>query len=178
MTVEEFNKDYGPLYEIKDDYIYEEKKKVWRLPKFVCKENKVTSQVLSVIPKDNHRIVLDKCRHGTAYYDADTLEDLANVCVHILTEKFEQDYWCEPEKPKKSLDELIPLETVPEALQEEAKKKNEQLNRRWTDYNSELLDWQQIKSAIENKCGALAYEILRGLGHDVFEIEYLRRIEV
>jgi hypothetical protein len=107
-------------------------------------------------------LLVVKEKHGDRYFAVPTLEALYRVALSLIQERFESDYFYEPEEFEPSEDfpkeELTKIKKSPYG---EEFLKNYQTNaQRKEDHDAEAKDYVQIETAIKDKDGRLAWYIV------------------
>ena len=111
-------------------------------------------------------------KHGTRYFDVTTEDRLAKVALYLLKSRFDAGWYPEPE-PIPPLDFTeADIEKMPKSMWVEARAR---LSRHKHVLRQHREDYDEIKQAIDNKDGKLAFSILQS--HDDYEYESVRREE-
>lgn len=99
-------------------------------------------------------IMVVKEKHGTYYYDASTPEALAAASLELLKERWEEGYWYpHPDEiftsKYYSRDVIEDVESLPESLQDEARRQNQRAKENRREYDT-ALDWyKRAKHVVE-----------------------------
>lgn len=118
-------------------------------------------------------VLVEHGKHGEYYWDATTQEKFQANCLAILKNRFDQGwYYYEPEEPTKPKG-LLTKEEIKE-LQQPYKGQAIQIYNNYVrakrEYVSEKELWDELKAAIEENDGGLAWGVL----YDRSDYEYER----
>lgn len=120
------------------------------------------------------RIAVIEEKYGTRYFDVTTKEQLHKVALHLLRERFEDNWYYEPE-PVPSLDFAEEdIVKAPVSLQEEMQKRLSVYKHQMRKYQQKKSNWDEIVMAVETNDGELATGILKGRSdyeYESFDIE-------
>lgn len=123
------------------------------------------------------RLLVLKEKYGTRMFDVSTDQRLCQVALYVLTTRFKDGYWYDdPGDPPAPLDfEEKDIEGMPASLRADAKKQVEQHKRNLAEHREQKADYEEIKRAVEEKNGPLAWQILHARSryeYEQAEMEY------
>lgn len=127
------------------------------------------------------RIAILKEKHADRYFDVTTDEQLHNVALYILRQRYEQGYWYAEPTPPEALDfEASDIEKAPVSLRDEMQKRLKSHQRELQHYEQEKDDWDAVTRAISTNDGRLAFRILRDRNnyeYEGFEITWCEKVQ-
>ena len=118
-------------------------------------------------------ILIFKEKHGDRYFDVSTESRLFGACLSVLKERFDEGWWYEPpegnepEPPTLSLEEIGKLKEG--RIKQEALEEHKSYNRDLVYFEEAARLYKNIKQAIDNKDGALAYQCLLARSNGEYE---------
>jgi hypothetical protein len=127
-----------------------------------------------------NKILIDKGKYGDGYFAIPTLKDLYKVCLFILKDRFEMNYFFKYNEFPKELDYTEEdIEKMPESFRKDAKEKLKTNKKYISDCKEVNREYELAEKALKEKNGALAYEILRNRDgeYEKFEIIEPRKID-
>ena len=121
----------------------------------------------------DQRIMIFHEKHGDAYFMARTAQEACDVCLNILTERYNEDdpAWYSAsvgmDEARERLDKLTPpdheedcIDMLPTCLHEEFKAKWDTHRKEKGRYEESIAWYTTVRSTIELKDAALAYKIM------------------
>lgn len=108
-----------------------------------------------------NKIIVDYNRDGEDYYSVPTLKDLYKVSLHILTNRFENNYFCKCDVPEEYDYTYEDVEKMPESFRKDAKSKLDSHNSYIKGCKLVNLEYELIEKAISEKNESLAWYIIK-----------------
>jgi hypothetical protein len=126
-----------------------------------------------------NKILIYKHRDGDDIFSIPTLKDFYKVCLHILNNRFENNYFSkynEDEFPKKLDYTEEDIEKMPESFRKEAKDKLNTNKRYINDCKEANREYELVEKALKEEDGHLASTIIKNLDSDEIEIVEPRKL--
>jgi hypothetical protein len=107
------------------------------------------------------RILIQHHKHGEAIFDATTPEQLGKAALYILFNNNDCGFYYDEDKPDDLDFDPAAIDTMPESLRAGAKKQVEQHKRDVRRYLEVHSFYEDVQTALAEKNGALAWELLK-----------------
>jgi hypothetical protein len=107
------------------------------------------------------RILIQHHKHGEAMYDATTREQLYKAALYILFNNNDCEFYYDGEEPDPLDFDPATIEAMPATLRAAATRAAQQYERDLRQYTHDHAFYTDVQSAIAEKNGALAWQLLR-----------------